>query len=93
MTLTKADLISKIHNSHNLSRTRAGEVVEAFLEISKKCLTEGDDLLLSGFGKFRVKDKKSRRGRNPKTGEEMVLEARRVITFHPSGHLRDRVKG
>lgn len=93
MTLTKADLISKIHESHNLSKTKAGEVVEAFLEISKKCLAGGDDLLLSGFGKFRVKGKKARRGRNPKTGEEMMLEARKVVTFHPSGQLRDRIKG
>ncbi|MEW6288644.1 MAG: integration host factor subunit alpha [Thermodesulfobacteriota bacterium] len=93
MTLTKADLISKIHMSHNLSKTRAGEIVETFLAISKNCLAGGDDLLLSGFGKFRVKGKKARRGRNPKTGEEMVLEARRVVTFHPSGHLRDRIKG
>jgi integration host factor subunit alpha len=93
MTLTKADLINKIHNSHKLSKTRAGEVVEAFLEISKNCLAGGDDLLLSGFGKFRVKDKKARRGRNPKTGEAMALEARRVVAFHPSCHLRDRVKG
>jgi len=67
--------------------------VEKFLEISKDSLINGDDLLLSGFGKFSVKEKKARQGRNPQTGEGLILEARQVITFKPSGKLRDMVNG
>jgi integration host factor subunit alpha len=59
----------------------------------KDCLANGDDLLISGFGKFNVKDKKARRGRNPQTGEELTLDERRVITFKPSGILRARING
>lgn len=92
MTLTKAELVQQVYKSHsNLSKTQATEAVEAFLRISKNTLIEGSDLLLSGFGKFNVKDKNSRRGRNPQTGEELTLEARRVITFKPSGILRDKI--
>ena len=61
------------------------------MQISKDCLAGGEDLLISGFGKFNVKDKKPRRGRNPQTGEELMLDSRRVITFKPSGLLRNRV--
>lgn len=93
MTLTKADLVDQLYSSHDISKAQAREAVEAFLKITKNCLVNGDDLLLSGFGKFLVKDKKARRGRNPQTGEALMLEARRVITFHPSGKLKDRVNG
>jgi len=91
MTLTKADLVHKIYQTHDLSKTEATETIEAFLRISKECLANGEDLLLSGFGKFNVKDKKPRRGRNPQTGDELMLDARRVVTFKPSGILRNRV--
>jgi integration host factor subunit alpha len=57
----------------------------------KNCLASGEELLISGFGKFNVKDKNARRGRNPQTGEELILEPRRVITFKPSGILRTRI--
>jgi integration host factor subunit alpha len=57
----------------------------------KKCLASGEELLISGFGKFNVKDKNARRGRNPQTGEELILEPRRVITFKPSGILRTKI--
>ena len=67
--------------------------MEAFLRISKDSLISGSDLLLSGFGKFNVKDKKSRRGRNPQTGEDLILDARRVVTFKPSGILKEKVNG
>ncbi len=66
-------------------------MVEAFLEIAKNSLRRGDDLLLSGFGKFNVKQKQARRGRNPQTGDELILAPRKVITFKPSGLLRNRI--
>ena len=93
MTLTKAHLIEKTYKTHDLSRDQAREVVEAFLEIVINCLTNGENLLLSGFGKFYIRKKSARRGRNPQTGEDMMLDARRVVTFKPSGKLRDRVNG
>ncbi|MDW7773987.1 MAG: integration host factor subunit alpha [Desulfobulbaceae bacterium] len=94
MTLTKADLVQQVYKTHpSLTKAQATHSVEAFLAISKEALTKGDDLLLSGFGKFNVKDKKARRGRNPQTGDELTLDARRVVTFKPSGILRDRING
>ena len=94
MTLTKADIIRQVHNQYEgLSKIQATDSVEAFLSISKNSLINGSDLLLSGFGKFNVKDKKARKGRNPQTGEELMLGARRVVTFNPSGILRDKVNG
>jgi integration host factor subunit alpha len=92
MTITKADLVQQIYNKHkNLTKSQAINFVEAFLRLSKETLINGSDLLLSGFGKFNVRDKKTRRGRNPQTGHELTLEARRVVTFKPSGILRDKV--
>ena len=93
MTLTKADLVQKVYQNHNLTKAQATEAVEIFLRIAKNCLENGEDLLLSGFGKFNVKNKNSRRGRNPQTGKELILAARRVVTFKPSGILRDRING
>ncbi|MGI6657498.1 MAG: integration host factor subunit alpha [Desulfobulbus sp.] len=92
MTLTKADLVQQVYNDHpHLTKAQATEAVEHFLALAKQALIAGDDLLLSGFGKFNVKDKKSRRGRNPQTGNELTLDARRVVTFKPSGILRSRI--
>ena len=94
MTLTKANLIQHVFNQHfRLTKTQATASVEAFLRISKNTLISGSDLLLSGFGKFSVNDKKSRKGRNPQTGDELILPARRVVTFKPSGILRDKTNG
>ncbi len=92
MTLTKADLIQQVYKNHTtLTKTEATKAVEMFLEISKESLIDGSDLLLSGFGKFHVKQKKARRGRNPQTGDELILDARRVVTFKPSGILREKI--
>ena len=92
--VTKADLIQQVYKQHEgLTKIQATDSVEAFLRISKNSLINGSDLLLSGFGKFNVKDKKSRRGRNPQTGETLMLDARRVVTFNSSGILRDKVNG
>ena len=94
MALTKADLVQQVYKHHEgLTKTQATDSVEAFLRISKDSLISGSDLLLSGFGKFNVKDKNSRRGRNPQTGAELTLDARRVVTFKPSGILRDKING
>ena len=94
MKITKADLIQQVYKNHEeLTKAQATESVEALLHIAKDSLIKGEDLLLSGFGKFNVRKKKQRKGRNPQTGEELMLDARRVVTFNPSGLLRDRVNG
>jgi integration host factor subunit alpha len=91
MTLTKAQMVESIQNQTGLPRNRSSEIVETLLEIIKSTLESGEDVLVSGFGKFSVNEKKARRGRNPATGEDMMLEARKVVTFKCSGKLRDRV--
>ena len=91
MTLTKAQMVESIQNQTDLSRNRSSEIVETLLEIMKSTLESGEDVLVSGFGKFCVKEKRERRGRNPNTGEDMMLEARKVVTFKCSGKLRDRM--
>ena len=91
MTLTKADLVQNVYQNHDLTKAQAAEAVEAFLQIAKNCLVDGEDLLISGFGKFNVKKKNARRGRNPQTGNELILDARQVVTFKPSGILRERI--
>jgi len=94
MTLTKADLINQIFISlPGYSNAQAREAVETLLELMKSSLENGDNILLSGFGKFSVKDKRPRKGRNPQTGEELILDARRVVTFKPSGQLREKTNG
>ena len=94
MTFTKADLVEHIYQKHdNLIKAQATEAVESFLRLSKDALASGSDLLLSEFGKFNVRDKKPRRGRNPQTGDDLMLDARRVVTFKSSVTLRDKVKG
>jgi integration host factor subunit alpha len=94
MTLTKADLIQQVFKNHpDLTKAQATDSVETFLSLSKNSLISGEDLLLSGFGKFNIKDKKARRGRNPQTGDELTLDARRVVTFKPSGILRKKING
>jgi integration host factor subunit alpha len=74
-------------------KNQSVEIVESLLELMKSTLESGEDVLVSGFGKFCVNDKKERKGRNPATGEDAILRARRVVTFKCSGKLRDRVNG
>ena len=94
MTLTKADLTNQVHASNSkMTKAQACEAVETFLRIIKSSLEGNEDVLLSGFGKFSVNDKSSRKGRNPQTGESLMLDARRVITFKPSDKLREKVNG
>ncbi len=93
MTLTKAQMIDSIYKQVDLPKTRSTQVVESLLEIIKKTLEDGEDVLITGFGKFSVKDKRRRKGRNPQTGEDLMLAERRVVTFRCSGRLRDRING
>ena len=94
MTLTKADIVRKVYMSQDgITKAKSTKAVDALLGLAKKTLINGEDLLLSGFGKFNVKDKRERRGRNPQTGSELILPSRRVVTFSPSGNLRDIVNG
>ena len=91
MTLTKADLVNKLYESEIVTKAEAVEAVETVLEIIKQTLEDGENVLISGFGKFTVKDKRARRGRNPHTGEDLILSPRRVVTFKPSGVLRNKI--
>ena len=93
MTLTKAQIVDSIHNQTGFPKNRSSEIVETLLEIIKGRLASGEDVLVSGFGKFCVKEKKERKGRNPATGDAMRLEPRKVVTFKCSGKLRDRING
>ena len=91
MTLTKAYLIEVIKNQNGFTRKKAADTIETMLEIIKETLVSGDDVLISGFGKFCVKCKDRRRGRNPATGKDMMLPGRKVVTFKCSGKLRAKV--
>jgi len=88
MALTKTEITERIQKKIDLSRTASYEIMEEFLEIIKGTLEKGEDVMISGFGKFCVNEKKARKGRNPATSEEMTLPARRVVTFKCSGKLR-----
>ena len=93
MTLTKAQIIESIQNQTGFPKSKSSDIVESLLEIIKSTLASGEDVLVSGFGKFSVRKKNERKGRNPATGEAMMLDARKVVTFKSSGKLRDRVNG
>ena len=93
MALTKIQIVESIQNQIGFPRNRSSEIVETLLEIIKSSLASGEDVLVSGFGKFCVKKKKERKGRNPATGDAMMLEPRKVVTFKCSGKLRDRING
>ncbi len=93
MSLTKAQIVKTIQNHLNLPKNKSTEIVESLLEIIKSTLENGEDVLISGFGKFCVKDKRERRGRNPATDEPMMLVPRKVVTFKCSGKLRERING
>ena len=90
MTLTKADLVQQVAKT-GFTRKHSEEIVESLLETIKSTLERGEDVLISGFGKFSIREKKKRRGRNPATGEELTLSERRVITFKCSPVLREKI--
>ena len=91
MTLKKVQLVNSIADKIGFPNNHSKEILETLLEIIKKTLESGDDLLISNFGKFCVKEKKERRGRNPATGEDMMMKPRRVVTFRWSRNLRDKI--
>ena len=93
MALTKAQIVESVHNQTGFPKNRSLEIVETLLEIIKGTLASGEDVLVSGFGRFCVKEKKERKGRNPVTGEDMMMAPRKVVTFKCSGKLRKRVNG
>ena len=93
MALTKAQIVETICNQIGFTQKRSSEIVETLLEIIKSTLESGEDVLISNFGKFCVKHKDERRGRNPATGDAMMLAPRKIVTFNCSGKLRDRIDG
>jgi integration host factor subunit alpha len=91
MTVNKAQIIEEISKRNGLTRNKSSETLETLIEIIKSTLGSGENVLISGFGKLCVKEKAERLGRNPATGDSMVLAPRKVVTFRCSGKLRDRV--
>ena len=91
MTLTKANIVGAVAEQIGYTMKQSAETVETFLELIKRSLESGEDVLVSGFGKFCVKEKHERRGRNPATGEDMMLEPRRVVTFRCSNNLKSKL--
>ena len=92
MALTKAEMAEKLFEELGLNKREAKDFVEAFFEEIRLALAEGKQVKLSGFGNFNLRNKKQRPGRNPKTGEEIPITARRVVTFHPGQKLKARVE-
>jgi len=93
MTLTKAHIVDAIADQIGYPKNHSSEIVETLLELIKSSLESGDDVLISGFGKFCVKEKGERRGRNPSTGEDMMMKPRKVVTFRCSGNLKKMING
>jgi integration host factor subunit alpha len=91
MALTKVEMVNSISDQMGYPKNRSSEIVETLLELMKKSLESGDDVLISGFGKFCVKEKRQRRGRNPATGKDLMLKPRKVVTFRCSGNLRKKI--
>ncbi len=91
MALTKHNIGEKFQTELGLPKNQSVKITDSLLEIIKSSLASGEDVLVSGFGKFCVKDKQARKGRNPATGEDAILPARRVVTFKCSGKLREQV--
>ncbi len=92
MALTKAAMADRLFNEMGLNKREAKEIVDLFFEEIRLALEKGEQVKLSGFGNFDLRDKKERPGRNPKTGEEIPISARRVVTFRPGQKLRTRVE-
>jgi integration host factor subunit alpha len=93
MTLTKSHIIDSLCNRYEFSKSKSVKVIEKALDLIKMTLESGEDVLISGFGKFNVSDKHERRGRNPSTGNDLILDARRVVSFKCSSSLKDKING
>jgi integration host factor subunit alpha len=92
MALTKADMAESLFNELGLNKREAFDLIDLYFEELRKCLALGEQIKLSGFGNFDLRDKKERPGRNPRTGEEIPISARRVVTFRPGKKLKARVE-
>ena len=93
MALTKVEMVNSIADQIGYPKNRSSEIVEILLELIKSSLESGDDVLISNFGKFCVKEKRERKGRNPATGDDMMMKPRKVVTFRWSGKLRKKING
>ena len=91
MTLTKANIIETVSAENGWTQKQSTEYVDLLIGIMKNTLISGEDLLISGFGKFSAKEKHERKGRNPATGDDLTLRPRKVVTFKSSGRLRDLI--
>jgi integration host factor subunit alpha len=91
MTLTKTQITESIRQRLDFSKNESSDVIESLLEIIKDTLENGEDVMISGFGKFCVTEKKERKGRNPATGDDMILPKRRIVTFKCSGKLKEMI--
>ena len=91
-TLTKARIVEAVVETNGYTQQKAHETIEILLELIKRSLESGEDVLISGFGKFCVKNKKKRKGRNPATGKDLILAPRKVVTFKWSGKLNTKLK-
>ena len=91
MAVTKADIVQSIMGQIGFTKNQSSEVTETLLEVIKRTLASGEDVLVSGFGKFCVNEKAQRKGRNPATGESMMLKPRKVVTFKCSGKLKRKI--
>ncbi|MCE5262571.1 MAG: integration host factor subunit alpha [Deltaproteobacteria bacterium] len=88
MALTKNEMVQRVQDKTGLTKKESLAVVESLFDTIKDDLNKGNDVMISGFGKWSVKSKKARKGRNPQTGEEIMIDARRVVSFKPSEKLR-----
>ncbi len=93
MTITKNTLVEMLHNEVGLNKREAKEFIELFFETLKKNLENGNDIKISGFGNFTLREKNARPGRNPKTGEEVLIKERRVVTFKSGLKLKNKLEG
>jgi len=93
MSLTKADIVHSIYSHCGCSKTQSIDLMESILETIKMTLESGEDVLISGFGKFCVKEKNERRGRNPHPGNDLMLGSRRVVIFKCSSFLKEKING
>lgn len=93
MAVTRDHITNSIHKNSDISKARSTQLLECVLRTIEKALEKGEDVLISGFGKFCVKEKTERRGRNPHTGEDMMLDSRRVLVFRCSPVLKDKING
>jgi len=93
MSLTKSKLVQIIHQKLGIANNQASDILEDFISMVKSTLESGEDVKIAGFGKFEVKQKKPRRGRNPQTGESLIIDGRQIVTFKSSNVLRDQING